>query len=854
MLLASLPLLFGAFPAVPHAQAIEEVSVRRAPDADEIVLADGTLIHRSEGAITQLRRVDAGKDAVFVALWTEGSGSGAREMYAVRTAPDKAFSRARAVVPTISLKRGTFDPLRDAQPAPIDGLTGSGQMYIVQFVTQGLEAYRQAITEAGGELHHYLPNQAQIVRMDEATAARVGALPMVRWVGAYDASARIESEVLDALLGGELEPQRYYVQALERGPAMKGVIASRLRALGATIHAQIPDGFRLEATLTPDQLMQAAAWDEVFWIDRWSAPEVDMNKVRVDGGANVIEMAAGFTGTGVRAEAMDGNLQFSHPDLQSNPVILHGNNAGSATHGTPVTGIVFGDGAGNPTRRGLLPDAQPIFADFGQLGNRYTHTAELLQSPYFAVFQTNSWGGGLTTTYNSTSMQMDDILFDQNIVILQSQSNTGNTLSRPQAWAKNIVSVGGIRHNDTTNTADDSWNGAGSIGPASDGRIKPDLCHWFESILTIQDGSSQTNFSGTSAATPITAGYFGLMYEMWHSGIFGNTPGATVFDSRPKASLARALMINSASRYDFNGVNADLTRTHQGWGRANVARLYEDRDQLFLVNEDTALSELDSIGYPLAVDSGTPELAVTMVYLDLPGTTSAGQHRINDLSVRVTDPAGTQYWGNNGLRQGNDSTPGGTSNTLDPVENVLIENPMPGTWLVEVFADEINADSHVETAAVDADFSLVVRGTSGLNGTPCIAPVSICDGDPNSASLGGAGVLVNGSTSLADNDLTFNVFGLPADSFGLWYYGGSAVNLPAGNGTRCVGGTLFRLNPVQADGLGLAFYALDNTAPPEPAAQLSVGSTWYFQFWYRDTAAGGAGFNFSEALEVQFCE
>ena len=89
----------------------------------------------------------------------------------------------------------------------------------------------------------------------------------------------------------------------------------------------------------------------------------------------------------------------------------------------------------NATARGLLPDGQPIFADNGQVSNRYTHTGELLSPPYQAVFQTNSWGSGLTTQYNSASMQMDDILFDFDIVICQSQSNNGDKNSRPQAWA-----------------------------------------------------------------------------------------------------------------------------------------------------------------------------------------------------------------------------------------------------------------------------------------------------------------------------------------------------------------------------------------------------------------------------------
>ena len=40
--------------------------------------------------------------------------------------------------------------------------------------------------------------------------------------------------------------------------------------------------------------------------------------------------------------------------------------------------------------------------------------------------------------------------------------------------------------------------------------------------------------------------------------------------------------------------------------------------------------------------------------------TSAAIHRINDLTLRVTAPDGTVYWGNHGLLDGNWSTPGGT--------------------------------------------------------------------------------------------------------------------------------------------------------------------------------------------------
>jgi hypothetical protein len=97
-----------------------------------------------------------------------------------------------------------------------------------------------------------------------------------------------------------------------------------------------------------------------------------------------------------------------------------------------------------------------------------------------------------------------------------------------------------------------------------------------------------------------------------------------------------------------------------------------------------------------------------MAYTDPMGSPSAARARVNDLSLRVTAPDGTVFWGNHGLLAGNWSTPGGTSNKVDTVENVFVQRPAAGTWTVEVLADEVNADAHVETAATDADFGLVV--------------------------------------------------------------------------------------------------------------------------------------------------
>ena len=40
--------------------------------------------------------------------------------------------------------------------------------------------------------------------------------------------------------------------------------------------------------------------------------------------------------------------------------------------------------------------------------------------------------------------------------------------------------------------------------------------------------------------------------------------------------------------------------------------------------------------------------------------------------------------------------------------------------------------------------------------------------------------------------------------------------------------------------------------PPTAAATITAGSTWSFQAWFADPAAGGAGFNLSSDLRVTF--
>jgi hypothetical protein len=694
------------------------VEVRLSGSSYQLALDGGSAFHETANHVSGARTIPVPDSASVLVLWNEQTALGNVPFYAI-SLDGRQVDCVREANYDIMLRAATFDPGKSVPAVAADLGTG-GNVFIVQFVTQILPEFSVQIEQLGGRVYHFLPNYSYVVRMDAATRAAVAALPYVRWIGLYQPGYRIEEVLRDnrANLEEHFPWQRYIIMVFEPGLKQKHAVGQRIKALGGIVNLPDAGKYTLEATLTPAQLWQVITWDEVHFVDRWSPFEKDMNNARQYGGADYVETVAGYDGAGVRGEVFDAGFNMTHGDFASRPLIAHGS-VGSDSHGAATSGIVFGDGAGNPLARGMLPAGQGIVGDYNTIGltgpNRYQHIAEQVQAPYYCVFETASVGSDRVTTYTSISAETDAALFDFDILHCQSQSNAGTQMSRPQAWAKNILSGGGVYHYDTLGTTDDCWCSGASIGPAADNRIKPDLCAYYDDILTTTTGGTTaytTGFGGTSGATPIIAGHCGLFFQMWADGIFGNEvdPAGTVFDNRPHMTTAKAVMINTARQYPFSGTGHDLTRVHQGWGFPSAQNIYDLRERMFIVNEEVVLGALDSMVYTLAVDSGTPEFKATLVYADPPGSPSASLARINDLTLKVTAPDGTIYWGNNGLLGGNYSTAGGSANTVDTVENVFVLNPAGGIWTVEVIASEINGDGHVETPELDADYALVVSG------------------------------------------------------------------------------------------------------------------------------------------------
>jgi subtilisin family serine protease len=661
--------------------------------------------------------------------WQEEATDGSlASFYAYSRDGQELLGRVRQTEYKIRLADVAFDPRVATPPEMVaPGLAGetTGALVLVQFHATPLPAFRQAIEARGGKVLRFLSDHTYLVEAQGGARSAIAALPYVRYVGPYRFAFRLEPDLRQALVSSaaSLPTQRYSIMLGEGGATRQAGLAALVTSLGGKVDLIEAGGMRIEATLSSDQLAAVVRDDAVQYIDRWGGPgETDMDLVREVGGANALETLRGFTGQGVRGEVFDTEVRQDHQEWANKPIVHSTGATNGGLHGSSCFGINFAQGK-TPAARGMLPSGQGIFflytqsSQFGGTKSRYDINRELTDpmGMYRAVFQTSSVGSSLTTAYTTVSAEVDDYLFKHPILSTQSQSNAGSPMSRPQAWAKNIVSIGAVRHFNTPGREDDTWRRSGSTGPAADGRIKPDLAHYFDSIATTSGSntSSYTMFSGTSAATPITGGHFGLLFQMWHEGVWaGHGKSTDVFASRPAMATAKALMINSAYRYEWvqGGPNGDIDRNVQGWGTADLKRLLGRASRTLVVDESTALKPLGRQRYLVTVRPDEGELVATLVFTDPMGTAGAAQARVNDLSLRLIAPDGRIYWGNNGLRDGNASAAGGKSNTIDTVENVIVPGPLPGRWIVEVMADEIVKDGNPKTMDVDAVYGLVISG------------------------------------------------------------------------------------------------------------------------------------------------
>ena len=483
-----------------------------------------------------------------------------------------------------------------------------------------------------------------------------------------------------------------------------------------------------------------------------------------------------LTGQGQVVAVSDSGLDQDHGDFNGRIRAVYNqygpdNSAADmySGHGTHVSATLLGDGSGDSSAKGMAPNATFHFyqLEYDQTGAlaRYGSLFDMFRHSWQqnARMQTNSWGSeNLGGQYNSDSRSADSFA-DQygDFLVLFAAGNEGasgsGTIS-PPSTAKNVLTIGASTSGRPGTAAAGQVPTFSSIGPTSDGRIKPDLVSPGVQICSARaqeaqypmgsscssarhsDGTTPLyqQMDGTSMATPVAAGN-ALLARQFLTDEFGI--------SSPRSDLLKALLVNGAKDIGAK----DIPNMDEGWGQIDLEQTLYPKDGIVPLNTFMDWNQTLQPGYSYVYTydwDSSHGVDITIAWTDAAGSSSASQSSkrlVNDLDLTVIAPDGSTYKGNvfsNGY-----STTGGVNDDLNNVERVKLpsSSTQSGTWEIRVqhvsgssqdfamVATSIGSENLIADLAVFSG-SLWVSADQPLEGDAVVVRASWLNQAPGAAS------------------------------------------------------------------------------------------------------------------------
>lgn len=298
----------------------------------------------------------------------------------------------------------------------------------------------------------------------------------------------------------------------------------------------------------------------------------------------------------------------------------------------------------------------------------------------------------------------------------------------PGSVAKNIISVAASDRITTNNArytaaSDVVHSSYSSAGPRDDGAIKPDITAVGTNVASASTDNNSTGGSkidvgsGTSYSAPIVTGIIGLWTQI-NKQLFSG--------SLLNAASAKTLMIHSALEAGGNpGPDAQF-----GWGFINAKKgaelLVGKSNNTIIFNNEVLTSGTPNKKTVIA--SGSESLKVTISWVDpeypsVDNTTSLSNlHNsrisklINDLDLRIIDTNNNTVYLPWRLDYNSPLTALKGDNTVDNVEQVIVDNPVAGrNYRIEITNKGTLRNNSNENAP--QNYSIIVTGYTEILGT-----------------------------------------------------------------------------------------------------------------------------------------
>ena len=529
---------------------------------------------------------------------------------------------------------------RPAAPAPADAW--QGRLYrVLQFDHILTEAQQQRLRRAGVTLFDYLPNYAYTVSLPAGLApARLAGLGL-RSIAPVPGPWKLAGVLAQGTVpdharrgAGRLEIVLHYYPALAPAEAVAALSAAGYEAAG---HDEFSHQLRVVLPETALPALLAQPW--VSAAEAAPAPGVPENfRGRTDHRANVLatDYGAGrhYDGRGVTVGHGDDGAIGPHIDFTGRVDI---STAGptQGDHGDHVAGIIMGAGNLDPRVRGQAVGAFNFYQSYP---NNWTQAPANYASATRRVRVTNSSYGdgnnaGYTANTRTVDLQMRQL---PNLMHVFSSGNSGTSnfnygagagwgnITGGHKMGKNVLTVGNVEYTDALAPSS-------SRGPASDGRIKPDVCAVGTNVTSTISNNQYDVYTGTSMACPGVAGVSAQLVGAYRA----LNGGAEM-----PAALLKAVLQNTAE--DLGNAGPDF---RFGYGRINglrAVRALEGRTYF----RDT-LAQGQSITLTVPFVAGKRQLRVLLHWSDLAAAANARPALVNNLDLTggpAGSPATLQPW------------------------------------------------------------------------------------------------------------------------------------------------------------------------------------------------------------------
>jgi hypothetical protein len=597
------------------------------------------------------------------------------------------------VRPAASLRVSDEIALKSRQFVPAPGLSATwhapsqsaaGRVHVlIQLESIPTDEWRAVFYAAGVKLLSYVPHRAWFASIPTEQAAQVAQLAGVRALCEIPPGDKLAPSLRETGINAyslttdgaaRLTALLFEDVTLEAG-------MSAIEALGGTVVGRDAEGSRLTFHLPVRALWALAACDGIKWIDQHYA-SADLNDgVRIAIEVNPVQAPPySLTGAGV----VIGQWESKHPDA------THVDLAGRVTnvddrwpigdHATQVAGTMIGDGSllANRRYRGVATAATivsyPTWDDVSDLRRQYQEAIE----KYGIDIANNSWGKVEWHIYKDYAAVMDGIVrgaLGKPVSMVWAIGNEGGWgIVLCTAVGKNVVTVG------ATNSDDNSLWTWSNKGPTEDGRLKPEVvspgCETGNGdyIWSTLPGNRYGGGCGTSLAAPSVSGTMALVLEDWRA----------THPADPQPATLKGILIHTAT--DLGNPGPDYCF---GYGLIDARRAIE------LVRADTVEEVVveDALGrqggrnqYALTVRPDEKELRISLAWDDYPADPLTAHALVNDLDLFVTDPNGVRHypWCLDPYEP-NGPAVRTLPDHVNNIEQVFVENPPAGVWLVTVW-------------------------------------------------------------------------------------------------------------------------------------------------------------------------